>query len=62
MCLKNTPAPGSNSNKNLSDVPRSETFVFFTKIKTATWYINTIIPVYIALKLIDHLDAKLLYC
>lgn len=32
-----------------SNVSRSETFVYFTKITAATWYINNIISVYIAL-------------
>ena len=32
-----------------SKVSRSETFVYFTKITAATWYINEIISVYIAL-------------
>ena len=30
-------------DKNLSDVPKSETFVYFTKITTVTWSINKII-------------------
>ena len=32
-----------------SNVSRSETFVYFTKITAVTWYINKIISVYIAL-------------
>jgi len=35
--------------KNLSDLQKSETFVYFTKITAATWSINKIIPVSIAL-------------
>ena len=34
---------------NLSDLQKSETFVYFTKITAATWSINNIIPVFIAL-------------
>ena len=35
--------------QNLEDVPKSETFVCFTKIEDAAWFNNKIIPVYIAL-------------
>jgi len=35
--------------KNLSDLQKSETFVYFTKITAATWSINKIILVSIAL-------------
>ena len=35
--------------QNISDVPISETFFYFTEIKATTWSINKIIPVYIAL-------------
>ena len=34
---------------NLSDVPKSETFLYFSKIAAATWSINKIIPVSISL-------------
>ena len=34
---------------NLSDVPKLETFVYFTKITADTWLTNNIISVYIAL-------------
>ena len=35
--------------KNLSDMPKLETFVYITKITVTTWSINDIIPVSIAL-------------
>ena len=36
-------------SKNLSDKPKSKTFVYFTKISAATWSFDKIIPVFIAL-------------
>ena len=36
--------------KNISDMPKSETFVYFTKITAATWSINKIITVSRALR------------
>ena len=36
---------------NFSDLPKSEIFVYFTKITAATWSINKIIPVSIVLVL-----------
>ena len=35
--------------KNLSDLPKSEPFVYLTKITAATWSFKRIIPVYITL-------------
>ena len=35
--------------KYISDVPKSETFVYLTKITAVTWSINKILPVSIAL-------------
>ena len=43
--------------KTLSDVPRSETFVYFTKNAATTWPINKIMPVSIALELPTATDA-----
>ena len=40
--------------KIISDVPKSETFVTFIKIAAATWSINKIILVYIALESDTH--------
>jgi hypothetical protein len=37
----------------LSGPPKSGTFVYSTKVTTATWYINNIIPVYISLVIRD---------
>ena len=39
----------TESIKNILDVPKSETFVYFTKIMAAIWSINKIISVSIAL-------------
>ena len=39
--------------KNLSDLLKSETFVYFTKITAAPWFIIKIIPVSIALPPVD---------
>ena len=43
--------------KNPSDVPRSETYVYISKITATTWPINKIIPVSIALDLPTATDA-----
>ena len=43
--------------KTPSDVPRSETFVYFTKNAATTWPINKIMPVSIALDLPTATDA-----
>ena len=61
MCFENSyyhcAAPGSTANlrseliRNISDVPKSKLFVYFTKITAATWSINIIIPVSTALVL-----------
>ena len=39
----------TESVENILDVPKSETFVYFTKIMAAIWSINNNIPVSIAL-------------
>ena len=47
--------------KNLSDMPKSETFVYITKITAATLSINKIIPVSIPLILLSaYLKSRLL--
>jgi hypothetical protein len=38
-----------NESNNIFDVAKSETIVYFKNITAATWSINKIIPVYIAL-------------
>ena len=43
--------------KNPSNVPRSETFVYFTKNAATTWPIDKIMPVSIALDLPTATDA-----
>ena len=40
---------GDLIKKNLSDVPKSKIFVYFTKITAASWSINKIIPASISL-------------
>ena len=54
---KGTSSRFSELIKNPSDVPRSETYVYFKKITATTWPINKIIPVSIALDLPTATDA-----
>ena len=40
--------------KNISDIPKSDNFVYFTKITAVTWSIDEIIPVSMALENIEQ--------